>query len=82
MCDVAGQRSERRKWMHCFSETQAVVVIVGISEYDQVLAEHSEGELLVSCYLVNVKRIYRVRCALSPNLMNALIKSALLRCCC
>jgi len=42
MCDVAGQRSERRKWMHCFSDTRAVVVIVGISEYDQMLAEQSE----------------------------------------
>lgn len=39
MCDVAGQRSERRKWMHCFGDVRAVIVIVGISEYDQVLAE-------------------------------------------
>jgi len=42
MCDVAGQRSERRKWMHCFSDARAVVVIVGINEYDQVLAEQHE----------------------------------------
>jgi len=42
MCDVAGQRSERRKWMHCFSDTRAVLVIVGINEYDQVLAEQNE----------------------------------------
>lgn len=42
MCDVAGQRSERRKWIHCFSDTKAVVVIVGINEYDQTLAEQSE----------------------------------------
>jgi len=42
MCDVAGQRSERRKWMHCFSDARAVLVIVGLSEYDQVLAEQNE----------------------------------------
>jgi len=42
MCDVAGQRSERRKWMHCFNDTRVVLVIVGINEYDQVLAEQNE----------------------------------------
>jgi len=42
MCDVAGQRSERRKWMHCFSDVKAVIVLVGISEYDQVLAEQHD----------------------------------------
>jgi len=42
MCDVAGQRSERRKWMQCFGDVKAVIVIVGISEYDQVLREQAE----------------------------------------
>jgi len=42
MCDVAGQRSERRKWMQCFGDVKAVIVVVGISEYDQVLREQSE----------------------------------------
>jgi len=42
MCDVAGQRSERRKWMHCFSDVKAVIILVGLSEYDQTLAEQNE----------------------------------------
>jgi len=42
MCDVGGQRSERRKWIHCFTDVKAVLMIVGISEYDQVLRENNE----------------------------------------
>lgn len=39
MFDVGGQRSERKKWIHCFEEVTAIVFLVAISEYDQVLAE-------------------------------------------
>ncbi|KAJ3180956.1 guanine nucleotide-binding protein subunit alpha [Geranomyces variabilis] len=41
MYDVGGQRSERRKWLHCFENVTAVVFMVALSEYDQVLAEDS-----------------------------------------
>lgn len=34
--DVGGQRSERRKWMHCFEHVDAVLFCVAISEFDQV----------------------------------------------
>lgn len=37
--DVGGQRSERRKWIHCFENLNAVVFMVSMSEYDQVLRE-------------------------------------------
>ena len=39
LVDVGGQRSERRKWIHCFDSVTAVLFCVAISEYDQVLAE-------------------------------------------
>ena len=39
MFDVGGQRSERKKWIHCFENVTAIVFLVAISEYDQVLAE-------------------------------------------
>ena len=39
MLDVGGQRSERKKWIHCFDNVTAVLFIVSISEYDQVLEE-------------------------------------------
>jgi len=39
LVDVGGQRSERRKWMHCFQEVTAVIFFVALSEYDQNLYE-------------------------------------------
>jgi len=39
MLDVGGQRSERRKWIHCFDSVTAVMFCVALSEYDQVLRE-------------------------------------------
>jgi hypothetical protein len=35
MIDVGGQRSERRKWIHCFDSVTAVLFVVAISEYNQ-----------------------------------------------
>ncbi|XP_017077975.1 G protein alpha q subunit-like [Drosophila eugracilis] len=43
MVDVAGQRSERRKWIHCFSNVTSIIFLAALSEYDQVLME-SEKE--------------------------------------
>jgi len=45
--DVAGQRSERRKWLHCFEEVTAILFCVGISEYDQVIAEDGKTNRLI-----------------------------------
>jgi GTPase SAR1 family protein len=39
MYDVGGQRNERRKWIHCFSDVTAVIFVAALSEYDQVLYE-------------------------------------------
>lgn len=39
MVDVDGQRSERRKWIHCFESVMSIIFLVALSEYDQVLAE-------------------------------------------
>ena len=46
MVDVGGQRSERRKWIHCFEKVTSIMFLVALSEYDQVLVE-SDNE--VSC---------------------------------
>ena len=45
--DVGGQRSERKKWIHCFEDVTAIIFCVAMSEYDQVL---HEDETTVSNY--------------------------------
>ena len=42
MIDVGGQRSERRKWIHCFEQVTSLMFLVAISEYDQTLVESDE----------------------------------------
>jgi len=37
--DVGGQRSERKKWVHCFEEVTAIIFFVALSEYDLYLYE-------------------------------------------
>jgi len=37
--DVGGQRSERRKWIHCFEDVDAILFVTAISEYNEVLME-------------------------------------------
>lgn len=39
MFDVGGQRSERKKWIHCFESVTSIIFCVALSEYDQVLLE-------------------------------------------
>lgn len=39
MVDVGGQRSERKKWIHCFQDVTAVIFFVALSEYNQTLYE-------------------------------------------
>ncbi|GMR46256.1 hypothetical protein PMAYCL1PPCAC_16451 [Pristionchus mayeri] len=44
--DVGGQRSERRKWIHCFDDVHAIIFVVAISEYDQTLREDNKTNRL------------------------------------
>uniref|UniRef100_A0A1A8I751 Guanine nucleotide binding protein (G protein), alpha 15 (Gq class) n=1 Tax=Nothobranchius kuhntae TaxID=321403 RepID=A0A1A8I751_NOTKU len=34
--DVGGQKSERRKWIHCFENVTSLIFLASLSEYDQV----------------------------------------------
>jgi guanine nucleotide-binding protein subunit alpha len=39
MVDVGGQRSERKKWIHCFEGVQCLLFMVALSGYNQCLVE-------------------------------------------
>lgn len=41
MFDVGGQRSERKKWIHCFEAVTSIIFCVALSEYDQALLEEA-----------------------------------------
>uniref|UniRef100_A0A8C6CHA0 Guanine nucleotide-binding protein subunit alpha n=1 Tax=Moschus moschiferus TaxID=68415 RepID=A0A8C6CHA0_MOSMO len=40
--DVGGQKSERKKWIHCFENVIALIYLASLSEYDQCLEENSQ----------------------------------------
>jgi guanine nucleotide-binding protein G(i) subunit alpha len=50
MLDVAGQRSERRKWIHCFENVTTIIFCVALSEYDQALAEEENQNRLLESF--------------------------------
>ncbi|KAI8888600.1 guanine nucleotide binding protein, alpha [Backusella circina FSU 941] len=43
MFDVGGQKSERKKWIHCFENVTAILFVAAISGYDQCLAEDRDS---------------------------------------
>ncbi|KAI9023059.1 heterotrimeric G-protein alpha subunit, GPA3-like protein [Phycomyces nitens] len=47
MFDVGGQRSERKKWIHCFEGVTLIIFCVALSEYDQVLLEEASQNRLI-----------------------------------
>ncbi|XP_031716063.1 guanine nucleotide-binding protein subunit alpha-11-like [Anarrhichthys ocellatus] len=46
MVDVGGQRSERKKWIHCFENVTSIIFLAALSEYDQVLYESENDNRL------------------------------------
>lgn len=66
MMDVGGQRSERKKWIHCFEGVQCLLFMVALSGYDQCLVEdqnavcHTLPELIHSSQLLIFSR--RTKC--------------------
>lgn len=52
MVDVGGQRSERKKWIHCFGGVTSIIFCVAISEYDQVLLEKDSQNRMVESFIL------------------------------
>jgi len=50
--DVGGQRSERKKWIHCFEDIQALMFIVAISDYNLLSPDdHTTNRLVEAVQL-------------------------------
>jgi len=52
LVDVGGQRSERRKWIHCFDEVTCIFFIVAVSEFDQKLREDESTNRLREAFIL------------------------------
>ena len=52
--DVGGQRSEQKKWIHCFTNVMALAFLVSLSECDRMLYE---GESAV-CFIPFLISLY------------------------
>jgi len=50
--DVGGQRSERRKWIHCFDCVTSVIFCASLSGYDQVLREDGTQNRMTEAILL------------------------------
>ena len=46
LVDVGGQRSERRKWIHCFENVTSIIFLAALSEFDQFLVESKDENRL------------------------------------
>jgi len=44
--DVGGQRSERRKWLHCFDDVTSVIYLAALDEYNMRLEEDNDTNRL------------------------------------
>lgn len=45
--DVGGQKSERKKWIHCFEMVTAVIFVASMNCYDEVMFEDEEKNSMV-----------------------------------
>lgn len=44
--DVGGQRAERKKWIHCFEHVTAVIYVVSLSGYDEMMYEEETENVM------------------------------------
>ncbi|XP_028855756.1 guanine nucleotide-binding protein subunit alpha-15.1 isoform X2 [Denticeps clupeoides] len=65
--DVGGQKSERRKWIHCFENVTSLIFLASLSEYDQRLEENDTDNRMVESLTLFYTTIH------SPWFINASI---------
>lgn len=52
MMDVGGQRSERKKWIHCFEGVQCLLFLAALSGYDQSLIEDVNANQMHEAFML------------------------------
>ncbi|KAG1191085.1 hypothetical protein G6F36_002607 [Rhizopus arrhizus] len=52
MLDVGGQRSERKKWIHCFDNVAAILFVVALSGYDSCLVEDKYSNQMYEAFML------------------------------
>lgn len=63
MVDVGGQKSERRKWIHCFQDVTSILFLVSLSGYDQCLIEDKDAVGSAFALLLDFRRVAdRITC--------------------
>ncbi|KAF8784507.1 Guanine nucleotide-binding protein G(o) like protein [Argiope bruennichi] len=60
LIDVAGHRAERRKWVNCFQNIDAMIYCCAISEFDQKLNEDNRTNRLEDSYAL-LNSLYQSR---------------------
>ncbi|CAF0987549.1 unnamed protein product [Adineta steineri] len=45
--DVGGQRTERRKWIHCFDNVTSIIFLASLIEYDQNIVDEPSAQNLM-----------------------------------
>ena len=72
LVDVGGQRTERRKWIHCFEDVRAILFVCDLNGYDMTLFEDGETNRLEESLnlfqtVCNNKLFFRTSIALFLN---------------
>ncbi|KAH7714566.1 guanine nucleotide-binding protein G(o) subunit alpha [Aphelenchoides avenae] len=49
LIDVGGQKTERRKWIHCFENVTAILFVIALSCYDQYMDEDPDKNRMEDC---------------------------------
>lgn len=73
--DVGGQRSERKKWIHCFDNVNAIIFISSLSEYDQTLREDNCTVSFIQMSSIFNKEVFQNRMQESLKLFDSICNS-------
>ena len=67
LVDVGGQRSERRKWIHCFEDVSSIIFIASLAEYNLRLVEDGAVNRLGNHRKGIYKRLLSIPAPPRPN---------------